>query len=218
MQETLNFSQAILENSAHIISVERSLTLSDNLSKPSIRSVFRGKDTLIFNVGKVLVNRFLNAFAFATKLSDAQVTVFTADVLECFKYESLEDMVLFFKMARQGKFGTTKRGVDSNLVTGDWFQQFMELKAKAREDKVTIQQKQFKSDNQISMKAVEITYKKAERQREIEQQRRQKQQFVDDAVKDLDKHGLEDLIMSWERDETMKVYLPLLKRKRRTIK
>ena len=90
--------------------IEMSLTLAESDNKAKMRSVFKGDTGQIgFSVVKVLVNRFLESFAFSTKLNDSQVEILTVDTLENFAYESLEDIILFFKMARSGKFGSAKK-------------------------------------------------------------------------------------------------------------
>ncbi|MDB0600069.1 hypothetical protein PL373_02635 [Tenacibaculum maritimum] len=82
-----------------------------------------------------------NSFAFATKLTDDQIDILTVDALDKFSHESLEDILLFFKMARSGKFGTTKRGVDSNLIFGEWFPMYLDLKSRERETVIENQKK-----------------------------------------------------------------------------
>jgi len=90
---------------------EMGLTIQSTFSKPNIRSVFKGETAQIgFSVVNVLVTRFINSFGFSTKLDPMQIEMITVDTLENFAYESIEDILLFFKMARSGKFGTTKRG------------------------------------------------------------------------------------------------------------
>ena len=71
----------------------------------------------------------------------------TIDTLEHFSYESLEDIILFFKMARTGAFGSTKKGVDSNLIYGEWFPAYLEKKAQIRETNYTTEKSNRNNNN-----------------------------------------------------------------------
>ena len=146
--KTLDLAKNIVAGSISVSVLEIGLTVDKNLDKPVVRSLFKNENGAIgFAVVKVLVNRFIDSFGFSTKLSETQLEVLTVDTLEKFSYDSLEDIILFFKLARSGSFGTTKRGVDSNLIFGEWFPIYMEMKAEAREKKHLNEKKQ--TDNNL---------------------------------------------------------------------
>lgn len=176
-----------------------------------MRSTFKGNDKLAYGVVLVLVTRFLEAFTFTQKLSKTQIEVFTVDTLEHFAFESLEDVILFFKMARSGKFGTAKKGIDSNLVFSDWFPQFMELKSLAREE-----HRARTKPNAIAAtpQAVQRTYNKIYR----ESKHKQSTDYVDRITARFNRDDLEALIVKWELNDSMIKYVPYLKAKRRQIK
>ena len=116
-QRTLSLSKEIISGTTNLSFVEIGLTVKDTFESSNIRSVFKGDNGQIgFSVVNVLVKRFMDSFGFATKMSDTQIEVITVDTLEKFAFETLEDIILFFKMARNGSFGSTMRGVDSNLI------------------------------------------------------------------------------------------------------
>jgi len=134
LQKTLDFSKEIINGNVNVSVVEMGLTINKCLEKPNIRIVFKDEFAQVgFSVVKVLVIRFMESFGFSTKMNDSQIDTLTVDTLEKFSYESLEDIVLFFKMARNGSFGTTNRGVDSNLIYGEWFPKYLEKKSELRE-------------------------------------------------------------------------------------
>lgn len=175
-----------------------------------MRSAFRGNDTAAFGVAHILCRRFLNSFSFSTKLEPAQIEIFTVDALEHFQYETLDDMVLFFKMARSGKFGTAKRGIDSNLVFGEWFPKYLELKAEAR--KIAIQAK--KTANLATQADIQKTYSKAAHRNHLKKVRA----HLDKITATMDRQMLEDTIVDWERDKKKQPYVKLLKEYRRKVK
>lgn len=194
--------------------VEMNLSIDQTFSKPNIRTVFKNENgTIGFSVVNVLVNRFINSFGFSTKLSNDQIEILTVDTLENFKYESLEDIIVFFKMARTGKFGSTKKGVDSNLIYGEWYPAYLELKADIREQNYS-KEKNVLNSNKITLEDVKKTYSKHQ-EKNFE---KRVTNFVEKITKNIDRQMLEDLITDWEKDPARKPYLNILKKKRITIK
>lgn len=191
-----------------------SLTINETFDKAIIRSVFKGEAGQIgFSVVNVLVTRFIDSFGFSTKLNPIQIETLTVDILENFQYESLEDIIIFLKMARTGKFGSTGRGVDSNLILGDWFPKYLDQKAQIREQNYQKEKAQF-SD---STNAVEQYYAKMRAKKAQDEKESKAKLEIDEMVKSMDRAVLEDTIADWERKEEMKPYLSYLKQKRLVI-
>jgi hypothetical protein len=214
LHNTITLSKAIVSGTAQLAPLEMNLTLSETLDQPTVRKVFSGDNATIgFSVVKVLVNRFIESFGFSTKLSESQIEILTIDTIENFKYESLQDIILFFKLARSGKFGSTKRGVDSNLIFGEWFPTYMEQKADLREQQYVKQ----KSEMNAQLVSIEDVKKHYEKLTEIPFVQRVKN-YVDSITKDINREQLEVLIQEWESDEQKKPYIQILKSKRRSIK
>lgn len=179
-----------------------------------MRSVFKAETAQVgYAVVSVLVTRFLNSFGFSTKPDPLQIELITVDTLEKFSYESLEDVVLFFKMARSGGFGTTKRGIDSNLIYGKWYPMYLDKKAELREQNYQ-KEKGDTSRTQATDEDVNATYKKIH----DENFEKRVSNYVDQITIDFDRQMLEDLIIDWNKDPERKPYIDLLKIKRKTIK
>ena len=216
-QKTLDLSSLILENPSEISLVEMELTISANLDKPIIRSVFKGnKARVAYSVVRVLVSRFLESFTFTQKLSSAQIDSLTVDTLEHFGYESLEDIILFFKMARTGKFGVAKKGIDANMIFGEWFPQYLELKTIEREKQV--QNERFSWQKEQNKNAVRQVYSKIQAEQKAKEKAKRIQERIDELTAPFDRQMLEDTIRTWQKSENLKEYVPLLKRKRMTIR
>lgn len=213
--ETLDLAKNIVSGSVSVSVVEMGLTIEKNLSKPVIRGIFKNENGQIgYAVVKVLVNRFMESFGFSTKLSETQLEILTVDTLEKFSYDSLEDIVLFFKLARSGTFGTTKRGVDSNLIFGEWFHIYMEMKAEARE-REQLKQKKQNEESLLSIEDVKKTYEKIQVGNSF---RDRVLNYIDKITEGISRLELEDLIQAWSEDEQKKPYLRELKEKRLIIK
>ena len=212
---TLDLAKNIVAGSISVSVFEIGLTVDKNLDKPVIRGLFKNENGQIgYAVVKVLVNRFIDSFGFSTKLSESQLEVLTVDTLEKFSYDSLEDIILFFKLARSGTFGTTKRGVDSNLIFGEWFPIYMEMKAEAREREY-IKNKKTITESTLSIEEVKKSYEKIKPNNSF---RDRVLIYIDKITEGINRLELEDLIQAWSEDEQKKPYLRELKAKRQTIK
>lgn len=192
-----------------------SLTINETFDKAIVKSVFKGEAGQIgFSVVNVLVTRFIDSFGFSTKLNPVQIETLTIDILESFQYESLEDIIIFLKMARTGKFGSTGRGVDSNLILGDWFPKYLDQKAKIREELYLKEKTQsLNSGNAVQEYYAKMRAKKAQEEKETKMKLE-----IDEMVKSMDRTMLEETISDWSKKEEMKPYLDYLKRKRLIIK
>jgi len=213
---TLDLSKNIIAGTTNIAMVEMGLSIKNTFESPNIRSVFKSEHGQIgFSVVNVLVKRFMESFGFATKMNETQLDVLTVDTLEKFAFESLEDIILFFKMARTGTFGSTMRGVDSNLIFGEWYPMYLELKASERE-KIYQKEKDNYKEGQLTIEDVKRAYSAI---------KNNPQKKHDDLVKKINeltngftRQQLENLISEWEKDETKSSFLYALRAKRSDIK
>jgi len=217
-QKTLGLATDIVSGKANIAFVENNLSVNDTIHHSSIRSVFKEDSaTLAFGVVRILVDRFLGSFGFSTKHTSEQVDLITVDILDNFKYESMEDIIVFLKMARTGKFGTSHRGIDSNLIIGDWMPKYLDSKAEAREKNHT--------KEKHDLLKIEITPEailKAEENKLQDAKRKQQQkiftEYVEDITKGITREQLELLIEKCSLVEEVKQFMWILKLKRRDIK
>lgn len=213
MQAVINLSKDIVSGNENVAFLEMGLSIETTFDKPLFRSVFKGENAKAgFSVVRVLVTRFMDSFGFSTKLSENQIDTLTVDTLDKFNYETLDDIILFFKMARSGSFGTTKRGVDSNLIYGEWFPMYLERKAEIREQNYS-KQKAETSRMQATDDDVKATYEKIQESKIISKV----ELYVDKITSVMDRQLLEDTIVDWEKDPVKKPYLDILKRKRKEI-
>jgi len=116
--------------------------------------------------------------------------------------------------SRSGTFGTTKRGVDSNLIFGEWFPMYMEMKAEARE-REQLKQKKQNEESLLSIEDVKKTYEKIQVGNSF---RDRVLNYIDKITEGISRLELEDLIQAWSEDEQKKPYLRELKEKRLIIK
>jgi hypothetical protein len=196
LERALVLSRNILTNPKSLAITEMNLTITETIGKQVIRSVFKNDVESALGIITIIVTRFLNSFGFSTKHNEEQIDIISIDTLEHFSFESLEDIILFYKMARSGKFGATNRGVDSNLIFGDWLPKYLEIKSLEREKIITKKQNDYKSQPKISVEEVYQTYRK----NLIRNVKNSAMDYINDFTKNMDRQMLEDTITSWRTD------------------
>lgn len=193
---------------------ENSVTLTDTVKNDVISKVFRGEEQTLFTVVGILTQRFMASFGFSKAADQTLIDVIATDLLDAMRYETLEDFLLFFKYARMGKLGVTGRGVDSNLIIGEWLPKYLELKAEEREK----QWNKEKKGEGLVAKAVEEFYKREELKKQKDKELNDVKAHVENITKDMTREALEKTIEMWQKTEFGSKYVYLLKVKRREIK
>lgn len=110
------------------------LSLKKCLSLPSIYEIKKNisaKQTLKA-VREIILNS-AKTFKFSENMDLSQATILASDLLNYFRNESLEDIILMFKMARQGELGSGKGRLDHDVVFNIFVPAYLEKKAEARE-------------------------------------------------------------------------------------
>lgn len=213
-KNSLQTANNIISDSSTMMKLERKLTINDTFGKPLMRSIFKGKTGQVgFSVVQTIVKRFILSFGFSTPPTPIVIEMITIDTLENFGYETLEDVVIFFKMARSGKFGSAKKGIDSNLLFGEWFPKYLELKADKREQ-IYEEEKNKRNSKNITSEDVKKTYEV-----HLNRNRHSKAKtFIDNMTSQFNRNMLEECIKLWSSQPDKKPYLNYLKSKRKIIK
>lgn len=81
-----------------------------------------------------LLERLNDQFNMNLKINRPQLITIAFDLMHKFKGETIEDVVLFFRMARQGELGSKLHRLDSHVIFNEWFPVYMDLKSMNRED------------------------------------------------------------------------------------
>lgn len=214
-EEVLVTAKKIINGTQNVSMMEMSLKIEKTFEKPLMKSVFKSEEggVIAFGVIQVLIKRFLESFGFSTKPSQNLIDMMAVDALTKFEYETLDDIVIFFKMCRQGDLGATIRGIDSNLVFGEWFPKYMEIKAQKREEIYTKEKSDLNKKNNEG--AVSKFYEE-KRTEKIKIQKEENMKYeIDLMVRNMDRQMLEDTIFDWSQKEDMKDSISYLKTKRK---
>lgn len=127
------------------VEIESSLTVATAMNGTSLMSLSKVlKKNDILKALSFFIIRFNDNFNAKGKLDNMQIATLAGDLFEIFQYETLEDAMLMFRYARQGKIGDGNDfKLDSQTVFHKWVPAYLELKAIKRENI----HKSIKSDN-----------------------------------------------------------------------
>jgi len=122
-------------DSTELLMFESELNVKKAMNSTSLSKLSKTIDKK--NVVKAityLILRLSNTLNISKKFNEEQASILALDLTEIFSYETLEDVVLMFKYARQGKFSKTFERLDSEVVTRIWVPEYLELKSIEREN------------------------------------------------------------------------------------
>lgn len=117
-----------------IAEIERKLTFSQCLAAPIMLNNKSGEADYVKAIF-VIVKRFNDLMNVSKKLNEDQMIALANDLYESFGGESLEDVVLFFKMARTGAFGVDFYRLDTTIILS-WLPKYFEVKIESREREI----------------------------------------------------------------------------------
>ncbi|OJV46515.1 MAG: hypothetical protein BGO40_02840 [Chryseobacterium sp. 39-10] len=112
----------------NLVKIEQSLTISQSIEQsPLIVSEGRKLDVL------PQIIRVIEFFLAVTgkEMENFQIQILAGDLYEKFKTDTIDDVVLMFKMARQAEFG--KMYSFDAMVVNDWANKYLEVKSATRE-------------------------------------------------------------------------------------
>lgn len=112
----------------HLVKIEQNITITQSIEQ----------SPLIVSEGRKLavipqIIRIIEFFLAVTgkEMENFQIQILAGDLYEKFKTDSIDDVVLMFKMARQAEFG--KIYSFDAMVVNDWANKYLEVKSATRE-------------------------------------------------------------------------------------
>lgn len=127
-----------------IVSLETTLSVKKCLELPTIYEVTKllPAKNIIKAVREIILIS-AKTFKFSENMDLSQATILASDLISYFKHESLEDIVLMFKMIRQGELGSGKGRLDHDVVFTVFVPAYLEKKAEIREKQMMNEKKKF---------------------------------------------------------------------------
>ena len=124
-------------NELRLIGIESSLSVGAAMESVHIRNLDRyiGKPNIVKAI-TYLTLRFAENFNMRGNFDAVQAAILANDLFDVFGYETLEDVVMMYKLARQGRIGDGKDfKLDGQTVMHKWVPTYLELKAIERENR-----------------------------------------------------------------------------------
>ena len=129
-----------------MVKLEQNLTIEKNLNNGKLM-IYEGKKLELVREIIRVVEFFLKVTG--KEMEDFQVQILAGDLYEKFKHDTLEDVILMLKMARQGDFGKVYK-LD-NFEVMDWANRYLEKKSEERE-RILRSKKEPKNENEDPQK------------------------------------------------------------------
>lgn len=127
-----------------IVSLETTLSVTKCLDLPTIHEVTKQLPAKnIIKAVREIILISAKTFKFSENMDLSQATILASDLISYFKHESLEDIVLMFKMIRQGELGSGKGRLDHDVVFTVFVPAYLEKKAEIREKQMMNEKKKF---------------------------------------------------------------------------
>lgn len=111
--------------------IESRITLKSCLHADSLRKTYKSDPTGTIAAVIAIIDQYSRSLNTYKEISQYQLHQMSIDIIDRFKHESLNDVILLFKYAREGRFGFRAR-FDSSVMV-EWIPHYMELKAIERE-------------------------------------------------------------------------------------
>lgn len=142
-----------------LVSIERKLSVQESIETGIVlMNIARDNESKFNTIDQIcrLIEYFQDLVNINKKMEDFQIKVLAGDLFEAFIGDTIEDIILMFKMARKGDFGQIYR-IDG-MVIMNWVPQYLEYKAEEREKLYRKQEGQRKKEEQstdVSDKTIE---------------------------------------------------------------
>lgn len=154
------------QNKQQLGLIESDLTLLDAVSGTMLNKflfnglepIKNGKANLVTSL-TFIIQRGVESFNVGSNITEDQAFTMALDLIEIYKHDTLEDIVMMFKMARQGKFGGKIFRIDSHVILSEWFPAYLELKAEElekvnRQKSIQIENKDIDNDRAQYLKYI----------------------------------------------------------------
>lgn len=105
---------------------------------------------ILKSIQEIVLNS-ARTFKYSENMDFSQAAILASDLLNYFRHESLEDIVLLFRMIRQGELGSGKGRLDHDVIFNIFVPAYLEKKAEAREKQARNEKSKFnKADGEMS--------------------------------------------------------------------
>lgn len=130
-----------------LVKIERFLTVEESIERSPLICAEGKKIGVVAQIIRI-IEFFLEVTG--KELEGYQIQILAGDLYEKFKTDSLDDVVLMFKMARQGEFGKVYKCDTFEII--NWANQYLDFKSATRERLINKKKKKT-ADEEITGKS-----------------------------------------------------------------
>ncbi|MGV0919746.1 hypothetical protein ACTS94_05065 [Empedobacter falsenii] len=117
------------QQSKAIIEIERNIDLDHTLNLPVIQRLGKeSKKDVLLMIERAL-RMTTSMFKYAEKMEDYQISMMASDLYDKFSYNTVEDIILMLRYARQGKLGGSKSVFDNDTLFNIYVPKYLDMKA-----------------------------------------------------------------------------------------
>jgi hypothetical protein len=219
--QTMQLMQCLVsQDQVELLILEKNMNLEKAIEGTKIKSLEKSLGEInLVKVVTYLLMRFSESFNVGKNITNNQAPLIAIDIIEKYPYETIEDLVLMLKQARQGIIGDGRDyKLDGQNILNKWFPEYLEKKYIEFE---RIKKQEIDSVSAVGNSSdhpVTQFYEKRKADK-LKQDNAEKMRLeIDGMVKAMDRQMLEDTISDWEKRLEMSPYLDYLRRKRLEIK
>lgn len=117
--------------------LETDLSINKCLNMPTIYDIKKemSAKVILKSIQEIVLNS-ARTFKYSENMDFSQAAILASDLLNYFRNESLEDIVLMFRMIRQGELGSGKGRLDHDVIFNIFVPAYLEKKAETREKQI----------------------------------------------------------------------------------
>ena len=210
----------VSQDQVQLLILEKNMSLEKAIDGTKIKSLEKSLGEInMVKIVTYLLMRFSESFNVGKNITNNQAPLIAIDIIERYPYETIEDIVLMLKQARQGVIGDGKDyKLDGQNILNKWFPEYLDKKYIEFE---RIKRQEIESVSDVSKSddhPVSQFYKKRKESKLQQEKSEQMKIEIDEMVKSMDRQMLEDTISDWERKPDMAPFMDYLRRKRLEVK
>ncbi len=200
-----------------LVRIEKTLTVSDAIIKSPLMVTEGKKINLVSQIIRI-IEFFLEVTG--KELEDYQIQILAGDIYEKFKTDSLDDVILMFKMARQGDFGKVYKCDTFEIM--EWATKYLEHKSATRERLILKKKKQQEPEAATGKSFHELPKELQEKFSKIGKTRlitrkASDMMTIEKTLRDLEKPKAKQEVLKTEKSETLFSYEAFLKNLSETV-
>ncbi len=134
LKTTNLFEQIFPATDIQLTEISSELTIQSSVNSITLQNAAKELSPKSVKIALTKVVRWgLQFFHVSQPMTDNQIIAFVSDYFERYYTDTIDDLILMFKSARQGKYGKTFKMIDQTILF-EWYIRFLNEKFDVKED------------------------------------------------------------------------------------